>query len=263
MYAQGYFVYDSKKAGARTISHLRFGPDPIHSTYLIRKANFVAVHQSGFLERYDTLELAKEGSTFLLNSPFGAEEVWDKLPEKVQQQIIDKKLKFYVIDAYKAAREANLGIRINTIMQTCFFAISGVLPKDTAITKIKEAIKKTYGKRGEAIVRMNYEAVDSALANLYEVTVPATAGSGIQIPPVVPAEAPDFIQNITAKMLAGHGDELPVSALPDDGTYPSGTTQWEKRNIAQEVPVWDPDICIQCGKCVMVCPHAVIRAKVL
>ncbi len=262
MYAQGYFVYDSKKAGARTISHLRFGPDPIHSTYLIRKANFVAVHQSGFLERYDTLELAKEGATFLLNSPFNADEVWDKLPEKVQQQIIDKKLKFYVIDAYKAAREANLGIRINTIMQTCFFAISGVLPKDTAITKIKEAIKKTYGKRGDAIVRMNYEAVDSALANLYEVKVPATAGSGIQIPPVVPAEAPDFIQNITAKMLAGHGDELPVSVLPNDGTYPSGTTQWEKRNIAQEVPVWDPDICIQCGKCVMVCPHAVIRAKV-
>ncbi|HMB90216.1 MAG TPA: pyruvate:ferredoxin (flavodoxin) oxidoreductase, partial [Rhodothermales bacterium] len=262
-YAQGYFVYDSRKAGARTISHLRFGPKPIHSTYLIQRADFVAVHQFGFLERYDTLKQARPGATFLLNSPHNPEAVWDTLPRKVQQQIIDKNLRFYVIDAYEVAQEMNLGARINTIMQTCFFALSGILPREEAIVKIKEAIRKTYGKRGEAVVRMNYAAVDAALAHLHEVKVPQEATSTIDIPPTVPPEAPAFVQNVTAKMIAGEGDLLPVSALPEDGTYPSGTTQWEKRNLALDVPVWVPDLCIQCGKCVMVCPHAVIRAKVV
>lgn len=260
-YAQGYFVYDSKKAGARTISHLRFGPRPIRSTYLINTANFVACHQFGFLERYDVLDAAEEGATFLLNSPYGPEEVWDQLPRMVQEQIIAKNLTFYAIDAYSLAKELGLGVRINTIMQTCFFAISGVLPRDEAVTRIKEAIRKTYGKRGEPVVRRNFAAVDAALEHLYEVPVPATVTSTIEMRPPVPAGAPEFVQNVTARMIAGEGDELPVSALPADGTYPSGTTQWEKRNIAQEIPVWAPDICIQCGKCVLVCPHAVIRAK--
>ena len=263
LWAQGYFVYDSKKAGARTISHLRFGPKPIHSTYLIQKANFVAVHQFGFLERYDTLEMAEEGGTFLLNSPYPPEEVWDHLPRSVQQQIIDKKLKFHVIDAYSVARENNLGVRINTIMQTCFFALSGVLPKDEAIEKIKEAIRKTYGKRGEVVVRMNYAAVDAALLHLHEVTVPDRVTSTFDRPPVVPEDAPEFVREVTAVMIAGHGDDLPVSKLPADGTFPSGTTKWEKRNLALEVPVWEPDLCIECGKCVMVCPHSVIRSKVV
>ncbi len=261
-YAQGYFVYDSKKAGARTISHLRFGPNPIKSTYLIRRANFVAVHQFGFLERYNTLDLAAEGATFLLNSPFGPDEVWDKIPRPVQEQIISKKLKFYVVDAYRVARDNNMGVRINTVMQTCFFAISGILPQEQAIAKIKEAIEKTYGKRGEVVVRMNFAAVDAALAHLHEVKVPGHADSAIDLPPVVPAQAPDFVQQITAKMIAGDGDQLPVSALPADGTYPSATTRWEKRNLALEVPVWESDLCIQCGKCVMVCPHSVIRSKI-
>lgn len=261
-FAQGYFVYDSKKAGARTISHLRFGPKPIQSTYLINRANFVAVHQFGFLERYNVLANAVEGATFLLNSPFGPDEVWDKLPRTVQEQIIQKKLKFYVIDAYSVAKKTGMGVRINTIMQTCAFAISGVLPKAEAIAKIKEAIKKTYGKRGEVIVQKNYVAVDAAQEFLYEVKVPDKVTSTLDMPPVVPAAAPDFVQNITAKMMAGDGDSLPVSMMPIDGTYPTGTTQWEKRNIALDVPVWDSDICIQCGKCVLVCPHAVIRSKV-
>ncbi len=261
-YAQGYFVYDSKKAGARTISHLRFGPRPIHSTYLIQQANFIAVHQFGFLTRYNMLDNAVEGATLLLNSPYGPDAVWDYLPKFVQEQIINKKLKFYVIDAYEVAKETQMGVRINTIMQTCFFAISGVLPRDEAIAQIKKAIQKTYGKRGEVVVEKNYKAVDAALAHLHEVDVPAQVTSTIQMPPVVSAEAPDFVQSITAKMIAGDGDMLPVSALPNDGTYPTGTTQWEKRNIALEVPVWDPDVCIQCGKCVLVCPHAVIRGKV-
>jgi len=261
-FAQGYFVYDSKKSGARTTSHLRFGPRPIHSTYLIQKANFVAVHQFGFLERYNVLEAAEEGATFLLNSPYGPDEVWDHLPRLVQRQIIAKKLKFYVIDAYTVARETGMGVRINTIMQTCFFAISGVLPRDEAINRIKEAIRKTYGKRGEAVVQKNFAAVDAALAHLHQVKVPEQVTGAADLPPVVPPEAPEFVQKVTAKMIAGEGDSLPVSALPADGTYPSGTTQWEKRNIALEVPVWEPDICIQCGKCVLVCPHAVIRAKV-
>ncbi len=261
-FAQGYFVYDSKKAGARTISHLRFGPRPIHSTYLINRANFVAVHQFGFLERFNVLDAAIEGATFLLNSTYGPDEVWDRLPQTVQQIIVNKKLKFYVIDAYEVAREMGLGVRINTIMQTCFFAISNVLPRDEAIAKIKEAIQKTYGKRGEAVVQKNFAAVDATLAHLHQVQVPGKVTSTLQLPPVVPPPAPEFVQNVTAKMIAGTGDLLPVSALPIDGTYPSGTTQWEKRNIALEVPVWDPDICIQCGKCVLVCPHAVIRSKV-
>ena len=260
-FAQGYFVYDSKKSGARTISHLRFGPNPIRSTYLIRKANFVAVHQFGFLQRYDVLGLAQPGATVLLNAPFGPDEVWDQIPSTVQKQIISKQLKFYVIDAYRLASELQLGARTNTIMQAAFFAISGVLPQDEAIEKIKYAIRKTYGKRGEAVVQKNFEAVDATVENLYEVKVPATVSSEIGMASAVPAAAPEFVQQVTARMIAGEGDELPVSMMPIDGTYPSATTRWEKRNIALEVPVWDPDICIQCGKCVLVCPHAVIRSK--
>ena len=262
-YAQGYFVYDSKKSGARTISHLRFGPKPIRSPYLINKAGFLAVHQFGFLRMYDTLALAADGATFLLNSPHGPDEVWDRLPRKVQQQIIDKKLKFFVVDAYTVARANNLGGRINTIMQTCFFTLSGVLPKDEAIEKIKAAIRKSYGKRGETVVRMNYAAVDAALAHLFDVDVPAEATSTMGTPPPVPTHAPKFVQDVTGRMLAGEGDLLPVSAMPIDGTYPTGTTKWEKRNLALDVPIWEPDLCIQCGKCVMVCPHAVIRSKVV
>ncbi|MCD6290251.1 MAG: pyruvate:ferredoxin (flavodoxin) oxidoreductase [Anaerolineae bacterium] len=261
-YAQGYFVYDSRKAGSLTVSHLRFGPRPIHSPYQIQRANFVAVHQFVFLERYKVLDRAEEGATFLLNAPYPADEVWDHLPREVQEEIIRKKLKFYVIDAYDVAKQTGMGVRINTIMQTCFFAISGILPQDEAIAKIKEAIRKTYGRRGEEIVRRNYAAVDAALAHLHEVKVPEKTTSTIHMPPTVPPEAPEFVQKVTAKMIAGEGDLLPVSAMPDDGTWPSGTTQWEKRNIALEVPVWEPDLCIQCGKCVLACPHAVIRAKV-
>jgi len=261
-HAQGYFVYDSRKAGARTISHLRFGPEPIHSSYLIRQADFVAVHQFGFFERYEVLKSARRGATMLLNSPYPAEEVWGRLPREAQEGILDKKLELHTIDAHRVARELGLGNRINTIMQTCFFALSGVLPLEEAITGIKEAIRKTYGKRGEAVVRMNFAAVDAALAHLQRVSVPAQADSEVHRPPVVPGDAPAFVREVTAPMIAGHGDDLPVSALPADGTYPSATTRWEKRNIAQEVPVWDPEVCIQCGKCVLVCPHAVIRAKV-
>ena len=261
-YAQGYFVYDSKKSGARTISHLRFGPRPIQSTYLIRKANFVAVHHFGFLEKYEVLEAAEDGAIFLLNSPYGPDEVWDMLPRPVQEGIVEKNLQFYVIDAYAVARETGMGVRINTIMQTCFFAISGVLPRDEAIEEIKKAIKKTYGKRGEAVVQKNFAAVDAALEYLHQVEVPAQVTSNIEMPPVVPPEAPDFVQNVTATIIEGKGDSLPVSMLPIDGTFPTATTQWEKRNVALDVPVWEEDICIQCGKCVLVCPHAVIRAKV-
>jgi len=262
-YSQGYFVYDSKKAGARTISHLRFGPRPIHSTYLIRQANFVAVHQFGFLERYDTLDLAMPGATFLLNSPYGPDEVWDTLPKKVQEQILEGNLTFYVIDAYRIASELGLGARINTIMQACFFHLSGILPPAEAIEKIKSYIDKTYGKRGEAVVKKNFEAVDAAVAHLHAVSYPETASSLVAVRPPVPEESPDFVRTVTAEMIAGRGDALPVSALPVDGIYPSGTTQWEKRNIAVEIPEWDEDICIQCGKCVIVCPHAVIRSKVV
>lgn len=262
LHAQGYFVYDSKKSGSMTISHLRFGPKPIHSAYLIRSANFVACHQFSFLERMNVLEAAEPSATFLLNSPYGPDDVWDHLPRYVQETILCKKLEFYVVDGYKVARDTGMGGRINTVMQTCFFAISGVLPRDEAITAIKHSIEKTYGKRGQVIVQKNFAAVDQTLANLYEVNVPAQVTSTFDLRPAVAANAPEFVKNVTAVMMAGHGDDLPVSALPIDGTYPSGTAQWEKRNIALELPVWDEDICIQCGKCVFVCPHSVIRAKV-
>jgi len=261
-HAQGYFVYDSRKAGSLTTSYLRFGAKPIHSPYLIDKANFVACHQFSFLERFDVLRKAQPGATFLLNSPYDKDEVWDHLPRTVQKQIIEKKLRFFVIDGYKVAREAGMGGRINTVMQTCFFAISGILPRDEAIKAIKEAIEKTYGKRGRAIVEMNFKAVDNALENLHEVTVPKEVTSTLDIRRPVPEEAPEFVQKVTAKMLAGEGDLLPVSSMPVDGTFPSATTKWEKRNIALEIPVWNPDICIQCGRCVSICPHGVIRAKV-
>jgi pyruvate-ferredoxin/flavodoxin oxidoreductase len=261
-YAQGYFVYDSKKSGSVTVSHLRFGPQPIHSAYLISSANFVACHQFNFLERFDMLKNAAEGAVFLLLSPYGPTEVWDQLPRKVQDQIIHKHIKLYVIDGYKVAKDTGMGGRINTIMQTCFFAISGVLPREEAIAAIKHAIEKTYGKRGEAVVQKNFEAVDQTLANLRQVTIPSAATSAIQLRPPVAAQAPDFVHKVTAAMIAGAGDDLPVSALPADGTFPTATAQWEKRNITLEIPVWDPQTCIQCGKCVFVCPHAVIREKV-
>ena len=259
-YAQGYFVYDSKKSGAMTVSHLRFGARPIKSTYLIQRANFIAVHQFSFFDQYEVLEAAVEGATLLINSPH--EDVWNHLPAVVQNVIIEKRLKVYAIDAGGVARESQLGNRINTIMQTCFFALSGVLPRDEAITKIKEFIRKTYGKRGEPVVRQNFAAVDAALAHLREIAVPEAASGAIEITSKVPVDAPDFVRNVTAEMIAGRGDLLPVSAFPEDGTYPVGTARWEKRNIAQYVPVWEPDLCIECGKCVMVCPHSTIRAKV-
>jgi pyruvate-ferredoxin/flavodoxin oxidoreductase len=261
-YGNGYFVYDSKKSGAITISHLRFGPRPIRSSYLVKRANFVACHQYVFLDKYDVLGYAGPGAVFLLNSPLPADQAWDDLPREVQEQIIAKKLKFYVIDAYEVAKATGMGTRINTIMQTCFFAISGVLPRDEAIAQIKKAIQKTYGKRGEDVVKKNYAAVDQTLANLHPVTVPATATATRHRPPMVSEKAPDFVKRVTAMMLANQGDLLPVSAFPVDGTWPTGTARWEKRNIALEIPVWDPAICIQCNKCAMVCPHAAIRAKV-
>jgi pyruvate-ferredoxin/flavodoxin oxidoreductase len=259
---QGYFVYDSKKSGALTVSHLRFSKKPIHSTYLISRANFVGCHQFNFMERLDVLKAADPGAVFLLNSPFGPAEVWDHLPRKAQQTIIERKLKFYVIDAMEVARAAGMGGRINTVMQTCFFAISGVLPRAEAIAAIKHSIEKTYGKRGESIVRKNFAAVDSALQALYEVKVPDSVSSQFDLRPPVSANAPDFVRDVEALMITGDGDRIPVSALPVDGTFPIGTSKWEKRNIALEIPVWDEDLCIQCGKCVMVCPHSVIRAKV-
>jgi len=289
-FAQGYFVYDSKKSGSVTISHLRFGPQPIRAPYLIEQANFVACHQFSFLERLDVLKQAIPGGIFLLNSAYGPDDVWAHLPVEVQQAITEKQLRFYVIDADHVARDTGMGGRVNTIMQTCFFAISGVLPREQAIDAIKQSIKKTYGKRGEAVVQRNFQAVDQALAHLHEVnitkaaesvgrteaTIPTSpngasksrAGVGVVTLPMltrrppVPAEAPAFVRNVLGPMIAGEGDSLPVSALPVDGTFPSGTARWEKRNIADEIPVWVPDLCIQCGKCAFVCPHAVIREKV-
>jgi pyruvate-ferredoxin/flavodoxin oxidoreductase len=262
-YAQGYFVYDSKKSGSVTISHLRFGPRPIRSTYLISRATFVACHQFSFLERLDVLEAAEPGAIFLLNSPYGPDEVWDHLPRSTQEALIAKRLRFFVIDGYSVARDTGMGGRVNTIMQTCFFAISGVLPRDEAIAAIKHSIDKTYGKRGEAVVQKNFAAVDSTLDHLHEVTVPKRVTSDFDRRAPVPVEAPEFVQTVAARIIVGNGDRLPVSALPADGTYPSGTARWEKRNIALEIPVWDEALCIQCGKCVLVCPHAVIRAKVV
>ena len=261
-FAQGYFVYDSKKSGAVTVSHLRFGPNPIRSTYLLTRANFIGCHQWVFLERYDMLQYLEPGGTFLLNSAYGPQDVWGHLPRPVQEQIVEKHLKFYVIDAYKVARASGMGGRINTIMQVCFFAISGVLPKDEAITAIKKSIEKTYGNKGAEIVQMNFAAVDNTLAHLFEVAIPDRATSTIAMPPTVSPQAPQFVRDVTARMIAGMGDSLPVSALPVDGTYPTGTAKWEKRNIAQEIPVWDPEVCIECGKCAIVCPHGVIRIKV-
>lgn len=264
LYAQGYFVYDSKKSGAVTVSHLRFGPEPIRSTYLIGdgEAHFVACHQSVFLERYDMLDKAENGGVFLLNSTVPPDQAWDSLPRRMQQQIIDKGIKFYVIDAYRVADETGMGRRINTIMQTCFFAISDILPQTQAIDAIKQAVEKTYGKRGKQLVEMNFRAIDASLANLHPVTVPAVADSEWERPPVVPESAPQFVREVTAQIIAGRGDRLPVTLLPADGTYPSGTSQWEKRNIALEIPEWDEELCIHCGKCPFVCPHGVIRSKV-
>ncbi len=261
-YAQGYFVYDSKKAGAITVSHVRFGPKPIRRPYLISSAKFIACHNFNFLEKYDMLTPLKEGGTFLLTSPYGPDEVWDKIPVEFQRQIIEKKVKFYVIDAVKLAKELGLGARINMIMQTAFFVISGILPKDEAIEAIKKAIVKTYGHKGEKIVNMNYLAVDGALNNIHEVKYPREATGKITMPPTVPDFAPEFVQYVTARIIANKGDSLPVSAMPDDGTFPTGTTQYEKRNIAVEIPVWDEVACIQCGICSIVCPHAAIRMKV-
>jgi pyruvate-ferredoxin/flavodoxin oxidoreductase len=261
-YAQGYFVYDSKKSGSMTTSHLRFGPNPIRSSYLITRASFVACHNFSFLEKMDAVEAAMPGAVFLLNSIYSAAEVWDHLPKTAQREIIRKKIEFYVIDGYKVAREAGMGSRINTIMQTCFFAISGVLPKDEAIAQIKKSIKKTYGKRGEAVVAKNFAAVDAALAHLEKVTVPTEANSNFDIVGAITGNPPKFVHDVLGKIAGGQGDLLPVSAFPAGGAFPTGTAQYEKRNIAQSIPVWDKDLCIQCGKCVMVCPHAVIRAKI-
>jgi len=261
-YAQGYFVYDSKKSGSTTVSHLRFGPEPIHSTYLVSQANFVACHQPIFMERYDILKEAVPGGTLLLNTPHGVDEIWSKLPRVYQEHLVAKKLKLFVIDAVKVARDSGMGGRINTVMQVCFFAISGVLSRDEAIAAIKQSIKKTYGKKGDEIVQMNLKAVDNTLAHLHEVKVPGKVDGTIELPPPVSTRAPEFVRSVIGEMIAGRGDLLPVSKLPCDGTFPLATSRWEKRNIALEIPVWDSAVCIQCGKCAMVCPHGVIRAKV-
>jgi pyruvate-ferredoxin/flavodoxin oxidoreductase len=261
-FSQGYFVYDSKKSGSTTTSHLRFGPKKIKSSYLIDKANFIACHQQVFLEKMDMLKDGIEGATFLLNTTVPKEEVWDSLPEKIQKDLIEKKMKLFVIDGYKVASEAGMGQRTNTIMQTCFFAISKIFPKEQAIELIKKSIKKTYGAKGDKIVQMNFNAVDQSLANLFEVKIPEKATSKLQFLPAVSGNAPEFVLDVTAKIIAGDGDLIPVSKMPIDGTYPSGTAQWEKRNIALEVPVFDSEVCIQCNKCVIVCPHASIRAKI-
>ena len=260
-FAQGYFVYDSKKAGAITISHLRFGPTTIRSPYLCTRADFVACHNFSFIEKYDMLSGAKDGAVFLLNSPYPAEEVWNHMPDEVERQIIKKKIRFYVIDAIKLAKDLKLGSRINTIMQTCFFQISGVLPADKAIAALKNAIKKTYGRKGEEIVKQNFKAVDEALSALHAVKTPAAPSGKLKMPPVVSADAPEFVKNVTAAIMSQKGDSLPVSAMPNDGTWPTGTTKFEKRNIAVDIPVWDPKLCIQCGQCSLVCPHAAIRVK--
>ena len=261
-YVQGYFVYDSKKSGSLTVSHLRFGENPIRSTYLINAANFIACHHFNYLKKYDVLKDAEHGATFLLNAPYQTEEVWQQLPKKIQEEIIDKKLEFYVINASKVAKDTGMGSRINSILQTCFFAISNVMPKAEAIQYIKNAIKKTYGRKGEEMVQKNFKAVDQTLDNLFYVDYSNyTVGQGDIATPISDG-APEFVKNVLAKIISGDGDDLPVSAFPVDGTYPSGTTKWEKRSIAEQVPVWDPELCSQCGKCFFVCPHAAIRVKV-
>jgi pyruvate-ferredoxin/flavodoxin oxidoreductase len=261
LFAQGYFVYDSHKSGAQTISHLRFGPRPIRSPYLIQQASFVACHQEVFVEKQDVLRLAAPGATFLLSTPHGPEEIWSRLPRSMQRQIIERRLRFYVIDATKVAADVGLKGRTNTILQTCFFGLSGVLPREQAIAQIKHSIEKTYGRKGADVVQRNFQAVDDTLARLFEVKVPASVTSTFERLPVVPSNAPEFVRNVTARMFEGLGDTLPVSAIPVDGTWASGTAAWEKRNIADDVPVWEPDLCIQCGQCGFVCPHSVIRAK--
>ncbi|MFH0753694.1 MAG: pyruvate:ferredoxin (flavodoxin) oxidoreductase [Candidatus Omnitrophota bacterium] len=260
---QGYFVYDSKKSGSMTVSHLRFGPNPIRAPYLICRANFIACHQNIFLERYDMLKDAAPGAVFLLNSTVEADKVWDSLPRPIQAHVIEKKLKFFVIDAYQVAQKTGMGGRINTIMQTCFFAISGVLPREEAINQIKKSIQKAYGKKGEEVVQQNFKAVDETLANLHEVKVPASVSSKVELKSPISGIPTEFVKNVTAEIIAGRGDLLPVSKMPIDGTFPTGTTKYEKRCIALECPEWDSETCIQCGKCVMVCPHAVIRSKVI
>jgi len=263
-YVQGYFVYDSKKAGAQTVSHLRFGPEPIYSTYLINTADFIACHQFNFIQKYDILKNSKKGGTFLLNSPFSNTAIWDELPQIIQRRIIEKELKFYVIDATKVAQEANLGKRTNTILQTCFFAISGILPKEEAIQKIKDAIIKSYSHKGDKVVQMNFNAVDKSLENLQKVTYSEQVTNGKQLKPIMTGDADAFVKEVLGKILLGKGDELPVSAFPVDGTFPTGTAQYEKRGIADFIPIWDDEnLCTQCNKCVAICPHAAIRAKVV
>ncbi|MDQ6999958.1 MAG: pyruvate:ferredoxin (flavodoxin) oxidoreductase [Mariprofundus sp.] len=261
LHCQGYFVYDSKKAGSQTVSHLRFGPDPIRAPYLIDSANFIACHKATFITQVEMLDKAAQNAVFLLNTPTPVDQIWDELPKPVQQTMIDRNIDFYVIDASTVARNTGMGRRINTIMQTCFFALSGVLPRDEAIAQIKKAIEKTYARKGMDVVQQNFKAVDAALDHMYQVKIPATITSHRAMDLMVPVRAPDFVQEVTAPMLAGKGDDLPVSKIPVDGTYPSGTAQWEKRNIADFVPLWEPDVCIQCGNCSFVCPHSVIRAK--
>ncbi len=261
VFAQAYFVYDSKKSGATTVSHLRFGPHPIRAPYLVRQAGFVGCHQLNLLEKLDVLGVARPGGTLLLNAPLPPEQVWDALPGPIQEQIVDKGLRLFAVDAGRVARDAGLPGRTNTVLQTCFFAISGVLPREEAITQVKAAIRKTYGRRGLEVVARNEAAVDAAIGELHEITVPAAATSNRPLPLVVPATAPPFVQTVTAAMMAGRGDDLPVSALPVDGTWPSGTTAYEKRRISDWVAQWDPESCIQCGNCAFVCPHSVLRAK--
>jgi pyruvate-ferredoxin/flavodoxin oxidoreductase len=261
LWAQGYFVYDSKKSGSRTISHLRFGPEPIHAPYLIQSANFIACHKFELVNKIELLTNACEGAVFLLNSPYPADEVWDRLPRPVQGIIIDRGIHLHVIDASRVARNAGMGKRINTVMQACFFALSGVLPRDEAIAQIKAAIEKTYKSKGQSVIDKNFAAVDAALDHLHEVEIPASRRSEHDMEAVVPDHAPEFVREVTAQMMRGHGDELPVSKLPADGTYPSGTTRWEKSNVSDDVPLWREDLCIQCGNCSFVCPHSVIRAK--
>jgi pyruvate-ferredoxin/flavodoxin oxidoreductase len=261
LHCQGYFVYDSKKSGSRTVSHLRFGPEPIHAPYLIQSANFIACHKFDQVNRIEILAQAADGAVFLLDSPYPADEVWDYLPQPVQQTIIDRNIALYVIDAASVARAAGMGKRINTIMQACFFALSGVLLREEAIAQIKKAIRKTYESKGQDVVEKNYAAVDAALDHLYKVDIPSTPSNERSLDAVVPDSAPDFVRDVTSMMMRGHGDELPVSKLPIDGTYPSATARFEKSNVSDRVPLWEPDLCIQCGNCSFVCPHSVIRAK--